>query len=209
MGLPMDHWRQRRSALHPNEAQIHEPQGTSPGISSPAPCEGTQVLCTRGFPRELDFFFRTVLKDRPKGPPTANHQPPTATNCQPPTASGDQPPTANCHQPPITLTGKLPLAAVGTALPIPVRVSTDLAGRFGQPGAVDEVNCVPTAKVRLAFDPPPTATNRQLPTTSANRHQPPTAKSPPTMVEHMSYTRSFYKTAVQEHFFFPLRTPLL
>ena len=45
---------------------------------------------------------------------------------------------------------------------------------------------------------PPTATNRQLPT--ANR------QSPPTMAEHMSYTRSFYKTAVSERFFlFPLK----
>ena len=62
-----------------------------------------------------DFFFllRTALKDRPKGPPTANsHQPPTATNRQPPTAANRrQPPaatnrqlptTANRHQPPIT-----------------------------------------------------------------------------------------------------------
>ena len=40
---------------------------------------------------------------------------------------------------------------------------------------------------------PPAATNRQSPT--ANR------QSPPPMVEHMSYTRSFCKTAVQEHYF--------
>ena len=43
--------------------------------------------------------------------------------------------------------------------------------------------------------PPPTTTNRQSPT--ANR------QSPPTIVKHMSYTRSFCKTAVQEHHFFP------
>ena len=71
---------------------------------------------------------------------------------------------------------------------------------------------------------PPTATNRQSPPTAnrhqaptanrhqpptANRHQPPTAnrQPPPTMVEHMSYAQSFGKTAVQEHFFFLLRTP--
>ena len=47
------------------------------------------------------MFF---AKDRPQGPPTANHQPlPTANSHQPPTANGDQPPTANhCQPPPIT-----------------------------------------------------------------------------------------------------------
>ena len=72
---------------------------------------------------------------------------------------------------------------------------------------------------------PPAATNRQLPTT-ANHHQPPITnrrqppptatnlqsptanrQSPPTMVEDMSYTRLFCKTAVQEHFFFHLKDP--
>ena len=72
---------------------------------------------------------------------------------------------------------------------------------------------------------PPTATNRQPPAatnrpppTTANRHQPPITnhqppptttnrqsptanrQAPPTMAEHMSHTRSFCKTAVQEHF---------
>ena len=61
-----------------------------------------------------DFFFvlRTALKDRPKGPPTANRQlPPTANRRQPPPTANHQPPaatnrqlptTANRHQPPIT-----------------------------------------------------------------------------------------------------------
>ena len=41
------------------------------------------------------FLLRTALKDRPKGPPTANHcQLPPTTNHQPPTA-------ANHHQPPV------------------------------------------------------------------------------------------------------------
>ena len=57
---------------------------------------------------------------------------------------------------------------------------------------------------------PPTATNHQPPI--ATNHQPPTTsrqaptancQPPPTTVEHMSYTRSLYKTAVQEHFFPP------
>ena len=37
---------------------------------------------------EIFFLLRTALKDRPKGPPTANHQPPPTANHQPP-------PTAN------------------------------------------------------------------------------------------------------------------
>ena len=50
--------------------------------------------------------------------------------------------------------------------------------------------------------PPPTATNRQPPI-ATNR------QSPPTMVEHMSYMRSFCKTTVLEHFFFLLRTTMV
>ena len=47
--------------------------------------------------RDEIFFFllRTPLKDRPKGPPTANRQLPS-------TANRHQPPTTNCHQPPAT-----------------------------------------------------------------------------------------------------------
>ena len=77
--------------------------------------------------------------------------------------------------------------------------------------------------------PRPTAVNRQ-PSTAANRHRspitnrqpppaatpptanlqsPPTAnrQSPPAMVGHMSYTQSFGKTAIQKHFFFPVKDP--
>ena len=62
--------------------------------------------------------------------------------------------------------------------------------------------------------PPPTATNLQLPTTNrqslptANRQSPPTANRqlPPTMVEHMSYPRSFCKTAGNT-FLFHLKDP--
>ena len=70
---------------------------------------------SQGGPLGPRFFFllllRTALKDRPKGPSIANHQPPpTASRHQPPTANCRQPPaatnrqpptTANCHQPPI------------------------------------------------------------------------------------------------------------
>ena len=65
-------------------------------------------------------MLRTALKDHPKGPPTANRQPPTPINRQPPTtnrhqppptASGDQPPTANHCQPPPTTNHQPPTAA--------------------------------------------------------------------------------------------------
>ena len=57
-------------------------------------------LGIRAVLKEPGFFF---VKDRPKGPPTANrhpHQPPTATNRQPPTVTTAA--TTNRHQPPIT-----------------------------------------------------------------------------------------------------------
>ena len=118
-------------------------------------------LGTRAVLKGPDFFLlRTALKDRPKGPPTANRQPPTATNCH-------QPPTVNRCQPPPTTHHQLPTAA-------------------------------------NRCQPPPTAANHQLPT--ANRQSPPAAnrQSPPTMVEHMSYTRSFFeKTMFWNSFFFP------
>ena len=61
------------------------------------------------------FLLRTALKDRPQGPPTANHQPPSgltvngdqlliANRCQPPpTANRQSPPTANRQSPPTTV----------------------------------------------------------------------------------------------------------
>ena len=53
--------------------------------------------------RDQIFFFllRTALKERPKGPPTANRQlPSTANRHQPPTTNRHQPPAANRRQPP-------------------------------------------------------------------------------------------------------------
>ena len=65
---------------------------------------------------------------------------------------------------------------------------------------------VPAARLRLmtgafagTFTPPPPRDDgspHPPPPTAANR------QSPPTMVEHTSYTRSFCKTAVSEQFFF-------
>ena len=75
-----------------------------------------------------------------------------------------QPLTANCHQPPIA-TNHQPSTAANRHQP-------------------------PITNCRL----PPTAANRRQPPT-ANRQSPPAAnrQSPPTMVEHLSYTRSFLK----------------
>ena len=65
--------------------------GTLPGQGvPPAWCLGSFVsiwewtLC-RGVLKGRDFFFllRTALKDRPKGPPTANRQRRPTANCQP------------------------------------------------------------------------------------------------------------------------------
>ena len=50
----------------------------------------------QGDPLGLRLFFIFFVKDRPKGPSTANYQrSPTANRQLPPTASGDQPPPAN------------------------------------------------------------------------------------------------------------------
>ena len=101
--------------------------------------------------------------------------PPTANRQLPPTANRRQPPTANRRQPP-TATNRQPSTA---------------ANRHQPP-----------------------ITNCQLPPTAANRRQPPTANrqpaippaanrlSPPTMVEHMSYTRSLLKKPCSGTVFF-------
>ena len=109
----------------------------------------------------------------PLGTAPRDHQPPTTNRRQPPTATNRQPPTAANRQ------------------------RRPTADRQPLPTAINHQS--PTTNRRQL---PPTATNRQSPT--ANRQSPPTAyhQSPPTMVEHMSYTRSFCKTAVQEQFFF-------
>ena len=58
------------------------------------------------------FLLRTALKDRPRGPPTANRQlPPTASRHQPPTANRQPRPTVNRCQPPPTTHHQLPTAA--------------------------------------------------------------------------------------------------
>ena len=67
--------------------------------------------CVRGVVRTPEIFWsRTALKDRPQGPPIANHQPPTAINCPPPTAANrHQPPIAANHQPPTFEVEKVPM----------------------------------------------------------------------------------------------------
>ena len=67
--------------------------GAQANGSAPVSVLEMSARFTRAVLWDRDFFFllRTALKDRPKGPSTANK--PTATNRQPP-------PTANCRQPP-------------------------------------------------------------------------------------------------------------
>ena len=97
--------------------------GAQPRPNRPRSERGAAPLPPRGGPLGTWFFFwpRTALKDRPKGPPTANRQPPpaatnrqrrpTANHYQPPPTTNHQPPTAaNHHQPPPTASRRLPIA---------------------------------------------------------------------------------------------------
>ena len=159
---------QQRQLQH----RLHATRKTNSSTSKSSTTSSRSMFAAGRSSRDQIFFLlRTALKDRPKGPPIVNHQPPpTAANRrQPPTAANRQPrPTAN-RQP-------LPTAT-------------------NHPS--------PTANCR---QPPPTAANHQPPT--ANRQSPPAAnrQSPPTMVEHMSYTRSFLKKPCSGTvFFFPVK----
>ena len=150
-------------------------------------CPFEPLPSPRGVLKGRDFFFllRTALKDRPKGPPTANrqlpstanrHQPPT-TNCQPPTAS---------HQPPATNRRQLP-AATNRQLPT-------------------TANCLqpPTA----SHQPPRTTTNRHQPPVA--NCQPPTANCHQPWLSTWNARGLFWETGTPFFFlfFFPLRTPL-
>ena len=114
----------------PTSSTSHYPQ-----CYLPVSCRG--VLKGRDF-----FLLRTPLKDRPKGPPTANrHQPPTTNRHQPPpTASGDQPPTANRHQPPIT-NHQPPPTATNRQLPTANRQPPPTANRQPPPTVVEHMEC--------------------------------------------------------------------
>ena len=89
---------------------------------------------------------RTVLRDSPRGPPTANRQPPPTAN--------RQPPTANRHQPPPTA-NRQPQTATHRQPPPTANHQPPTANRQPPPTTANR-------------QPPPTATNRQPPTT-ANR----------------------------------------
>ena len=74
-------------------------------------------LTHRGVLKGRDFFFwlRTPLKDRPKGPPTANRQLPSTANRHqpPPTAANRQRrPTANCQPLPTATNHRSPTTSV-------------------------------------------------------------------------------------------------
>ena len=125
--------------------------------------------------RDEIFFclLRTALKDRPKGPPTANRQlPSTANRHQPPTTNRHQPPATNRCQPPAATNRQLPTTA----------------NRLQPPTA--------------SHQPPPTTPNRQLPTANRQPPPTANRQLPPTMVEHMECPRAFLGKLVLEHFFF-------
>ena len=129
----------------------------------------------RGVLKGRDFFFllRTALKDRPKGPPTANRQLPSTPNRhQPPTTNRHQPPATNRRQPPAATNRQLPTTA----------------NRLQPPTA--------------SHQPPPTAANRQLPTANRQPPPTANRQLPPTMVEHMECPRAFLGKLVPENFFF-------
>ena len=132
--------------------------------------------------RDEIFFFllRTALKDRPKGPPTANRQlPSTANRHQPPTTNRHQPPATNRRQPPAATNRQLPTTA----------------NRLQPPTA--------------SHQPPPTTTNRQLSTANRQPPPTANRQLPPTTVEHMECPRAFLGKLVPEHFFFPVKdTPV-
>ena len=100
---------------------------------------------------EIFFLLRTALKDRPKGPQTANRQlPSTANRHQPPTTNRHQPPATNRRQPPAATNRQLPT----TANPLqPPTASHQL------PPTTTNCHQPPVANCQ-----PPTAANRQPPT---------------------------------------------
>ena len=101
---------------------------------------------------QIFFLLRTALRDRPKGPPTANRQPPTVNRQPPPTVNRCQPPPTTHHQ--------LPTAAN--------RRQPSTANRR-QPSTAANRHQPPITNCQL----PPTAANRQ-PVISTSR-QPPIA----------------------------------
>ena len=96
--------------------------------------------------RDQIFFFllRTALKDRPKGPPTANRQlPSTANRHQPPTTNRHQPPATNRHRPPAATNRQLPTTA----------------NRLQPPTANHQPPPTASCQLPTANRQPPTATN--------------------------------------------------
>ena len=167
----------QRQRQHQSGRHTQAPPGTEGGPGTSVRCISRNTYCPRrgdahagqphgtcthgaadgrGVLKGRDFFFffllRTALKDRPKGPPTANRQlPSTANRHRPPTTNRHQPPATNRRQPPAATNRQLPTTA----------------NRLQPPTA--------------SHQPPPTTTNRHQPPvancqppTAANR-QPPTA----------------------------------
>ena len=154
-------------------------------------CSDRNVVCTppektpaagESFRNWIFFLLRTALRDRPKGPPTANHQPPPTANqrqppaptkCQPPTtANRHQPPITN-HQPPIATNRQPPPTANHRQPPAPTKCQPPTTANRHQPPITNHQPPIATNR-----QPPPTANHRQPPAPTkcqpptANRHQP-------------------------------------
>ena len=75
----------------------HEPKASI----SRGPCQQRFLNSGSSLRDQIFFLLRTTLKDRPRGPPTANRQHPSTDNRhQLPTTNRHQPPATNRRQPP-------------------------------------------------------------------------------------------------------------
>ena len=208
------------SAPTPGPLQRTDLFGQLPGNPAPGGPPLGSLWPGRSLRDQIFFFLlRTALKDRPKGPPTANRQPPPTAanrqrrptaNCQPlPTATNHQSPTTNRRQPPPTATNR--------QLPTANRQPPTATNRRQPPAATNRQ--LPTTANR--HQPP--ITNHQPPPTTTNRHQPPVAnrqpptancRQPPTANRHQPWLSTwsarglFWENWFWNTFFFLLRTAL-
>ena len=130
------------------------PTTTHPSKISPnmGHASGLWTTIGRGVLKGRYFFLlRTALKDRPKGPPTANRQLPS-------TANRHQPPTTNRHQPLVT-NRRQPPAATNRQLPTNANRLQPPTASHQRPPTTTNRHQPPVANCQ-----PPTAANRQPPT---------------------------------------------
>ena len=140
---------QPRCVTHPRRS--HSQQGPYLVVPCKEPHCVAHPIRSRAVLWDRDFFLlRIALKDRPKGPPTANRQPPpTAANCQPPTAANGQRrptanhqplPTATNHQSPTTNHRQPPPTATNRQLPTANHQSSPTANRQPPPTMVEHMS---------------------------------------------------------------------